>query len=367
MAAGDDLDTVLDERGDRIETVLWGTVFLFTLTLFVYEFGLGVVATSESGLLPVATIAEFERSMWLAGLIGGGGVVGLIVVTVFRYASGVRERAAPLLPGEGSFKFAVFLLAVSIVVGTTVFSGAATLAQTDEANPAEVAERQGIDREVEMSVVSGQWFWRYEVEGVPRTQAERVVVPADTIVQFQTTSSDVIHSFSIKHLGITKDSLPGQLNQGWFYVESVSGETDLEFVDENGTEQVVPADTYQVRCAELCGKGHSKMVGTVVVVSPDDYEIWVHAQGGDEAFSEPDAEIDIARAGDGDEHDDGEDGHDDSGDGEDGSGDGEDGHDDSSDGEEGSGDGDDGHDDGGDGHDVASAKADAEVGNGGGR
>lgn len=351
MAAGDDLDTVLDERGDLLETVLWGTVFLFTLALFVYEFGLGVIATGESGLLPVATIAEFERSMWLAGLIGGGGVVALVVFTVFRYGSGVRRRAAPLLPGEGSFKFAVFLLAVSIVVGTTVFSGAATLAQTDEANAAEAAERHGIDREVEMSVVSGQWFWRYEVEGVPQTQAERVVVPADTLVQFQTTSSDVIHSFSIKHLGITKDSLPGQMNQGWFYVESVSGETDLTFVDENGTEQVVPADTYQVRCAELCGKGHSKMIGTVVVVSVDDYESWVHAQGGEDAFSEPDAEIDIsgASAGDGDGHDDDEGGHDDSGDGEDGE------------------DGDDGHDDGGDGHDVSSAVAHAEVRNGGGR
>lgn len=291
MATGDDSRLAIDERGDLFEVLLWGSVFLFTLVLFVYEFGLGMIEIGDPGLLPAATIADFERTMWLSGLIGGGGVVALIVFAVFRYGSGVRTRAEPLRPRQGMFAFAVFLLAVSVVVGTTVFTGAATLAQTDEATVADAAERHGVDREVEMSATAAQWFWRFDVQGVPNTQAERVVLPADTIIQFQTTSADVIHSFSIKHLGVTKDAMPGQMNQAWFYVADTEGETEITFIDENDTKQTVAADTYQVRCAELCGKGHSKMIATIYVVSPEHYEMWVHAQGGENPFSEPDSDF----------------------------------------------------------------------------
>jgi len=157
---------------------------------------------------------------------------------------------------------------VLAVVSTTIFVGAGTLAQTDEASPADAAERLGVDREVEMGVVAGQWFWRFDVDGVPPTQGERVVLPADTIIQFKTTSADVIHSFAIKELGITKDAMPGQVNQAWFYVGEIEGETQLSFTTQNGQTQTVAADTYQVRCAELCGKGHSKMIATVYIINP---------------------------------------------------------------------------------------------------
>jgi cytochrome c oxidase subunit 2 len=293
MAVGDDIGTVIDERGDILEAVFWGGVFLFTLALFVWEFGLGALEAGHVTLQPIGAITEFAQTMWFSGLIGGGGVVVLIVYAVFRYGSGVRDHPAPLTPGQGSLKFAVYVLAVLAIVSTTIFVGAGTLAQTDEAGPVEASERLGVDRELEMSVLAGQWFWRFDVQGVPVTQGEQVVLPADTIIQFQTTSADVIHSFAIKELGITKDAMPGQVNQAWFYVGEVEGETELTYTTQNGETQTVPADTYQVACAELCGKGHSKMLATVYVVSPDNYEAWAQAQGGEAGFSEPDNGIDI--------------------------------------------------------------------------
>lgn len=295
MAVGDDIGTVIDERGDTLETVFWGAVFLFTLLLFIWEFGLGALESGEGVLQPIGAITDFAQTMWLSGLIGGGGVVALIVYAVFRYGSGVRDRPAPLRPGQGSLKFAVYVLAVLAIVSTTIFVGAGTLAQTDEASPVEAAQMHGVDREVEMSVLAGQWFWRFKVNGVPGTQGERVVLPAETIIQFQTTSADVIHSFAIKHLGITKDAMPGQVNQAWFYVGEVEGETQLSFTGQDGQTQTVLADTYQVRCAELCGKGHSKMIATVYIVSPENYESWVASQGGnpENAFSTPDDGIQV--------------------------------------------------------------------------
>lgn len=293
--APDDAETILDERADTLEVAFWGGVFLFTLLLFLYEFGIGALHNGSVELQPIGTITDFAQTIWLAALIGGGGVVAVITFALFRYSAGVRARAAPLAPGEGSLKFMVFVLAVFAIVGTTVFVGASTLAQTDEADAGQAAERHDVDREVEFSISAAQWFWRFNVKGVPGAQGERVVLPAETILQFQTTSADVIHSFSIKHLGITKDAIPSQVNQAWFYVGHVDGETQLSFTGPNGTSHQVPADTYSVRCAELCGKGHSKMLATVYIVAPQDYESWVEANGGhtEDAYSVPDAGIDV--------------------------------------------------------------------------
>ncbi|MFB6254036.1 MAG: hypothetical protein ABEI06_05455 [Halobacteriaceae archaeon] len=292
MSASDRIGTVIDERGDVLEIVFWAGVFLFTLLLFAWEFGIiGVLEAEKAGKFPIAFIVDFSQSMYLTALLGGGGVVLLIIIAILRFGVGVRDTPSPLNPGQGTFKFMIYVLGVTAIVGMTIFQGAATLAQTDEASPAEAADDIGVRRELEMSVIAAQWFWRFHVEGVPFTQGDRVVLPADTIIQFQTTSADVIHSFAIKSLGITKDAIPGQVNQAWFYVGKVKGERTLTFTTVGGIKRTVPADVYQVRCAELCGKGHSKMIATILIIPLDDYRAWVRAQGGFVAITRPDKGI----------------------------------------------------------------------------
>jgi cytochrome c oxidase subunit 2 len=279
MAVGDDIGAVLDERGDALEAFLWGLVFLFTLVLFVIEFGNGVIEPEEEGLLPVATIIDFKQTMFLSALVGGGLFVALTVWAVFRYSSGVRDRAARMSPGQGRLTLTVFVLAVLVIMSTTIFVGASTLAQTDEASPAHAADQVGAGQQLHMTITAGQWFWRFDVEGIPRTQGERVVLPADTLIVFETTSADVIHSFAIKELGITKDAIPAQMNEAWFYVGEVHGETSV-----SAGGQSFAADRYEVRCAELCGKGHSKMIGAIYVVGQEDYHSWAEAVGGEAAL-----------------------------------------------------------------------------------
>jgi len=279
MALGDRVETVRDERGDMFEAVIWSLVFLFTLVLFVWEFVNGVIEPEEAGLFPVATIVDFKQTMFLSALIGGGLFVLLIVWAVFRYSSGMRDRAERMVPGEGRFLLTVFVLAVLVIMSTTIFVGASTLAQTDEASPAQAAEQVGASQQLHMTVTAGQWFWRYDVAGINRTQGERVVLPANTLIVFETTSADVIHSFAIKSLGITKDAIPAQMNTAWFYVGEVHGETSVQ-----AGGQTFAADRYEVRCAELCGKGHSKMIGSVYIVSQEDYHEWAEAFGGEAAL-----------------------------------------------------------------------------------
>jgi len=101
MAVDNDIDTVLDERGDTLEALFWGSVFLFTLAMFFWEFGLGAIEAGEGVLQPIGTITEFAQTMWLSGLIGGGGVVILIVYAVFRATARAFMSARSTHPGQG--------------------------------------------------------------------------------------------------------------------------------------------------------------------------------------------------------------------------------------------------------------------------
>jgi len=82
-----------------------------------------------------------------------------------------------------------------------------------------------------------------------------MVIPVNHYIRYQTTASDVIHSWTVPSFGVKTDAVPGKLNQGWFLVE------------EPGV--------YYGQCSELCGVNHAFMPIEVRVVSMDQYERWV--------------------------------------------------------------------------------------------
>jgi cytochrome c oxidase subunit 2 len=83
-------------------------------------------------------------------------------------------------------------------------------------------------------------------------------VPVNRVVQVFLTSKDVIHSFFLPHLRMKQDTLPGRVIQGWF--------------------EATKTGVYEIPCAELCGFGHSGMLGHLTVHSGGDYEKWVKEQ-----------------------------------------------------------------------------------------
>ena len=85
-----------------------------------------------------------------------------------------------------------------------------------------------------------------------------VVVPAGETVRVITTGRDVIHSWAMPAFGVKIDSIPGRLNETWFYVE------------EEGT--------YYGQCSEICGKDHAFMPIAVRVVSRPEFEAWIDEQ-----------------------------------------------------------------------------------------
>lgn len=73
-------------------------------------------------------------------------------------------------------------------------------------------------------------------------------------------SRDVLHSFSVNAFRIKQDVVPGIVGNAMF-VPTVPGR-------------------YEIGCAELCGLGHYRMRGRVVVHEADEYEEWLADQTG---------------------------------------------------------------------------------------
>ncbi|MFQ5839380.1 MAG: cytochrome c oxidase subunit II [Candidatus Methylomirabilales bacterium] len=80
-------------------------------------------------------------------------------------------------------------------------------------------------------------------------------VPVNRVVHVFLTSKDVIHSFFLPNLRLKQDAVPGRVIQAWF--------------------EATKPGVYEIPCAELCGFGHSGMLGYLTVHPAADYQKWV--------------------------------------------------------------------------------------------
>jgi cytochrome c oxidase subunit 2 len=83
-------------------------------------------------------------------------------------------------------------------------------------------------------------------------------VPVNKVVHVQLTSQDVIHSFFVPQMRLKQDALPGRVINLWF--------------------EATKPGTYEIPCAELCGFGHSGMLGYLTVHTDEDYAEWIREQ-----------------------------------------------------------------------------------------
>lgn len=79
-------------------------------------------------------------------------------------------------------------------------------------------------------------------------------VPEDKVVRLILKSKDVIHSFFVPELRLKQDALPGREILAWF--------------------EATEPGKYEIPCAELCGFGHSGMLGYLFVHTPEEYDAW---------------------------------------------------------------------------------------------
>jgi cytochrome c oxidase subunit 2 len=113
---------------------------------------------------------------------------------------------------------------------------------------------------MDIYVVAKQWMWKLQhVDG--QREIDELHVPVDRDVKLIMTSQDVVHSFYIPAFRIKQDVIPGRYTTLWFHATRPG--------------------TYHLFCAEYCGTQHSGMIGSIVVMAPEDYEAWLSGGGGE--------------------------------------------------------------------------------------
>jgi cytochrome c oxidase subunit 2 len=80
-------------------------------------------------------------------------------------------------------------------------------------------------------------------------------IPVGESIQFNLTSTDVIHSFWVPEFLFKRDVVPGHPNH-FAITPTTTG-------------------TFTGHCSELCGLYHSRMLFTVKIVTPAQFKTWI--------------------------------------------------------------------------------------------
>ena len=107
---------------------------------------------------------------------------------------------------------------------------------------------------IEIDVVAKQWMWKVQHSNGMR-EVNDLHVPIDIPVKITMTSQDVLHDYYIPVMRIKQDVVPGRYTRLWF--------------------EATKTGEYHIFCAEYCGTEHSYMIGTVTVMTQEDYALWL--------------------------------------------------------------------------------------------
>lgn len=116
---------------------------------------------------------------------------------------------------------------------------------------------------MEIQVSGKQWMWHIQHPN-GRREVNTLTIPAGKPIKLNMWSQDVIHDFFIPDFRVKMDVLPGRITTLWF-------EADEKILDKTDGKPSV----HNLFCAEFCGTEHSRMVGKVVVMAPEEYEAWL--------------------------------------------------------------------------------------------
>jgi cytochrome c oxidase subunit 2 len=114
-----------------------------------------------------------------------------------------------------------------------------------------------------VQVIAQQWEFTYRYPGYGGIETPNLVLPANTTVQFDVTSLDVIHSFWAYQLGVKADANPGVNNVAYVTTKAPM--------------------TFAIHCAELCGVWHGYMFATGKVESKAAFASWI--QGAEKQYA----------------------------------------------------------------------------------
>src|ERR1017187_5724662 len=167
-------------------------------------------------------------------------VIFFFMIKYRRRSPGERPKAI-----EGSLPLEVLWTAIPTLIVAAIFIWSSLLYFRNSEAP---------KGSMEIFVTGKQWMWKVEhPEG--QREINELHVPLGRPVKLTMTSEDVIHDFFVPAFRVKKDVLPGRYTTLWF--------------------EPTKLGTFHLFCAQYCGAFHAGMIGSVIVIQPDEYDRWL--------------------------------------------------------------------------------------------
>jgi cytochrome c oxidase subunit II len=170
-----------------------------------------------------------------------------IFFAIFYFAIRYRRRSEQELPNpvHGSMTLEILWSVIPFGLTMVMFAWGAAIFFHEGRPP---------DDAIPIYVVGKQWMWKLQhMEG--RREINELHIPLGRAVKLTMTSEDVIHSFYVPDFRTKEDVVPGRYSTTWF--------------------KPTKAGRFHLFCAEYCGTNHSRMIGWIYVMQPQDYQEWL--------------------------------------------------------------------------------------------
>lgn len=225
---------------------------------------------------------EVDSAFWAIGIASAVILVGVTIAMLVIVVKYRRSRVKTIPQIEGNLKLELLWIIIPTIVVIWMFF---------EAYDGFTMMRSPPSDAMEVDVIARQWSWEFNYSDSGVSSME-MVVPVNTpvMVKLNTPTTDVIHSFFLPDFRIKEDVVPGKETYVWFESKRTG--------------------TFNIFCAEFCGKGHSEMISLLHVVPQKEYEDWTRrelakrfkplkyegiANPEDPVFGKDDLNIDAAR------------------------------------------------------------------------
>lgn len=194
---------------------------------------------------------ETDTLFWfvhLSSLVLTIGLIAVIVYFVYKYRRTSEDEVTPVITHNN--KLEVTWSVIPLILVMVIFGWGYKVYMDQQTIP---------DDAYEVQVTAQQWLWQFKYPNGAMSTG-KLHVPADRPVKLIMSSKDVIHSFYVPAFRLKQDVVPGRKTEMWFNAP------------EPGQSQIF--------CTEYCGKGHSDMLGTVIVQKPEEFQNWLASNSG---------------------------------------------------------------------------------------
>jgi cytochrome c oxidase subunit 2 len=210
------------------------------------------------------TVVTLWQGSWISGMLVGAVVWGLILWAVVFH----RKRGDKLPPQvRYNMPIEIMYTALPFVLIAVFFYFTAKDENYIDKLPQKPA--------VTVNVTGFQWSWQFNYPqynvtsvgnmwnpGMPMNESSQglplLEIPVGETVQFNLTSTDVVHAFWVPDFLFKRDVIPGHPN--------------------HFTVNATKTGTYLGHCSELCGVYHSRMLFYLKIVTPQEFQRYMSLQ-----------------------------------------------------------------------------------------